>query len=149
MDIFTEERWLETTAASAEQGYVVLAEDDRIMRDLVTTTLRQGGYEVEVARNGVDLLRLLEEQMTDGEVLAPGTVIISDIRMPQLDGLSVLEKLRSLGWRTPVILMTAFGDTDTHERAHALGASAALNKPFDLETRCSRRFGGCWPRRRA
>jgi DNA-binding NtrC family response regulator len=60
------------------------------------------------------------------------SIIVSDIRMPGLDGLGLLTALRCASWTTPVILMTAFGSSETHEEAARLGA-VVLDKPFDLE----------------
>ena len=112
-------------------GRVMVADDDGAMRDLLADVLRRHGYQVVLARSGCELLALLEDEMTDAEMPAADTVIISDIRMPKLDGLTVLGRLRSLGWQIPIIMITAFGDAETHERARSLGATATIDKPFD------------------
>lgn len=117
---------------SNPRGRVLLAEDDRAMREFLEEALRLRGYEVISARSGVDLLALLEERVTEYERPAPGTVIVSDIRMARLDGLSVLQEIRSLGWTVPVILITAFGDEETRKRAEALRAFALIDKPFEI-----------------
>jgi DNA-binding NtrC family response regulator len=62
----------------------------------------------------------------------PAELVISDLRMPGITGLSVLGGLRDLELRIPFILITAFGDAGTHALAHQLGATAVLDKPFDM-----------------
>jgi DNA-binding NtrC family response regulator len=58
--------------------------------------------------------------------------IVSDVRMPLLSGMDVLAVIRASSTQVPVVLITAFGDVDTHGEAHDLGAVAILDKPFDL-----------------
>jgi len=112
--------------------HVLLAEDDRDMREMIATVLTAEGYEVIEARDGSELLSRLQEvakQPRGRETLA---LIISDVRMPRLDGLDMLAALRCARWYTPVILITAFGDEEVHREAHDLGAVAVLDKPFSL-----------------
>ena len=107
---------------------VLLAEDQPEMRSMMAQVLRSDGYEVIEVSDGAELTRELLES-------AQGTsldLLISDIRMPWTTGLDVLERLRRNDWRTPVILITAFGDADTHDRAREL-AALLLDKPFDLD----------------
>lgn len=110
---------------------VLLAEDDECMRLLLANMLRREGLEVIEASSGVELSEKLEtlRRAGDGRVV---DLIISDIRMPSVSGLSVLARLRSYDWATPVILITAFGDEATHDEARRLGATAVFDKPFDL-----------------
>jgi len=130
-----EDRWDDDEPWQSERqaGRVLLAEDDRAMRELLEIALRRRGYEVVPARNGLDLLLALEEELTDIEQPPAGTVIVSDIRMPSVDGLYLLERIRALGWNLPVILITAFGDAKIHDRARALAAHTIIDKPFDLD----------------
>ena len=112
---------------------VLLAEDDRELRRLLAGVLRKQGYFVKEAGTGFELLEHL------GSLIRQNTafdLIVTDIRMPGVTGLSVVEGLRNGHTRgrcgTPVILITAFGDEDTHAEARRLGA-VILDKPFDLE----------------
>lgn len=111
--------------------HILLAEDNDQMRDLLVMWLHGEGYKVTPCSNGVELLNHL------GFYLETGTekfdLIISDIRMPGLLGLEVLEGLNQSKAYPPMILITAFGDDETRRKAHILGASAVLNKPFDME----------------
>ena len=121
--------------AVAIQPCVLLAEDDREMRMLLAAALRQAGYDVVEALDGVDLLDCIAwvvERRPDWSE----TVLVSDVRMPAMGGLEVLARLRSMGWPGPIILITAFGDEATHDLARRLGATHVLDKPFDLDVLC-------------
>ena len=107
---------------------VLLAEDDAELRRLIATTLRDDGYEVVEAANGMELLDSLELMI--GRRLP--YAIVTDVRMPLLSGMDVLAVIRASSTEVPVILITAFGDIDTHGEAHDLGAVAILDKPFDM-----------------
>ena len=60
-------------------------------------------------------------------------LVVSDVRMPGQTGLDVVRTLRSWGWTTPVILITAFGDESTKCEAQSAGATVLFSKPFDLD----------------
>ncbi len=107
---------------------VLLAEDDIELRKLIAATLRADGYEVVEVANGMELLDALELMV--GRQLP--YAIVSDIRMPMLSGMDVLAVIRASATEVPVVLITAFGDVDTHLEAHDLGAVAILDKPFDM-----------------
>ncbi|HEU0032606.1 MAG TPA: response regulator [Kofleriaceae bacterium] len=110
---------------------ILLAEDDAVMRRMVATTLERDGFDVTEVHDGAELLARLEQSW-----MYPGAdreidLVISDVRMPGLTGLAVLEELRRVDTTTPVLLITAFGDADLHDAAAELGA-AVLDKPFEL-----------------
>lgn len=106
--------------------HILLAEDDDALRELLDYALTRAGYLVTCCTNGLDLLERLEE----GD---PFDLIISDLRMPALTGLEVLESRFDSEHRTPFICMTAFGDRQTHDQAQRFGATVTINKPFDLD----------------
>ena len=110
---------------------MLLADDDEAMRDLVATGLRRAGFEVTEAANGSALLAFVRALGPPGSGEAPD-VVISDIRMPGASGLEVVQALRAAGWTIPVILITGFGDAETHADAIRLGATVLLDKPFEL-----------------
>lgn len=111
---------------------VLLAEDDREMRDMLAFVLRRAGYAVETLGDGISLLHRLDE-LHDQEGRTCD-LVISDIRMPGVTGLEVLEYLQQRDHRPPILLMTAFGDDQTHRLAERFGAVAVVDKPFDLVT---------------
>ncbi len=105
---------------------VLLAEDDKELRALIALVLENAGYQVCQCSNGEQLLSRLAEQQSY-------SLVISDIRMPGLNGLEVLARQRGAVQQIPFICMTAFGDVRTHSRARHLGAVATIDKPFDLD----------------
>lgn len=110
---------------------ILIAEDDDEFRLLLVEAFAKQGYDVCACRHGVDLidhLRCLEEPARPNDF----DLIISDIRMPGVTGLSILEGLGDFGDAPPVILITAFGDEATHAAAERLGAAAMIDKPFEL-----------------
>ena len=128
------------TACKAREPRIIVAEDDQELRELIASALRNDGYEVVEARDGVELLGYLEAAaVAAGRSNGSSQVaaVVSDVRMPSLTGLDVLAVLRCAYWPVPVILITAFGDEDTHAEARELGVNAVFDKPFDLEDLCA------------
>lgn len=121
----------ETLQPGPQQVVVLLAEDDPDMRQLLGDTLRDDGYLVREAADGVELVDFLARKTTGGQGELPD-LVVSDIRMPGHTGMEVLTSLRQEFWALPVILITAFGDPETHNEARRLGAAAVLDKPFSI-----------------
>ena len=103
---------------------VLLAEDDRAVRESVARALGLEGYEVAAVSNGAQALEWLADRVAD--------VVLLDVSMPHVDGLTVCRVLRSEGNRVPVLMLTA--RTETSDRVAGLdaGADDYLPKPFDL-----------------
>lgn len=119
---------------STARPRLLLAEDDLQMRQLLADALRKDGYDVIEAIDGLGLLDELAIWLIDQKRRDPAIrLIISDIRMPGVTGLSILAGLRQAGFSAPIILMTAFGDSDTHAAAMRLGVTAIFDKPFELD----------------
>jgi CheY-like chemotaxis protein len=110
---------------------VLVADDDDDMRALVASSLRADGYEVLEAIDGAELLDRLEEALTDPH--SRPDVVVTDIMMPRLSGLGVLDALRRAQLHFPVILMTVLADDSIHIVAKRLGALGVLRKPFDID----------------
>lgn len=111
---------------------VLLAEDDQELRWLIAHALRSDGFEVLEVEDGLALLDRVGVSLLDTLELDAIDLIVSDVRMPGWTGLEVLAGLNSAGCRTPVVLITAFGDPEVHAAGKRLGAAAVLDKPFDL-----------------
>jgi CheY-like chemotaxis protein len=111
---------------------IALAEDDDEMRQMLTALLEARGYRVLECRDGFELLHLLDSGLfaEPGEELPD--LIISDVRMPGVTGLSALESVRGRPGVPPALLITAFGDDELHDRARLAGVEV-LDKPFELE----------------
>ena len=104
---------------------MLLAEDDRAVRESLVRALQLEGYEVVAVTNGALALDALREHSPD--------LVLLDVSMPHVDGLTVCRVLRSEGNRSPVLMLTA--RTETSDRVAGLdaGADDYLAKPFDLE----------------
>lgn len=104
---------------------ILLAEDDEIMRISVTDKLKKHGWLVDEAKDGLKALSLFEKNDYQ--------LIISDIRMPGLDGLSLLQNVQRQNPETDVIIMTAYGSVDDAIECLRIGASDYILKPFDMD----------------
>jgi CheY-like chemotaxis protein len=111
---------------------ILVAEDDFEMRRVVADALRDDGHEVVELADGGRFLVDIAARLKAGTDADSADLIVSDIRMPVCTGLQILEVLRQARWRTPVILMTAFGDDATRRQAESLTA-ILFDKPFDLD----------------
>ena len=111
---------------------ILVAEDDFEMRRFLISRLRKDGYDVTEAADGAQLLTRLNPGLSRSEQFDLD-LIISDIRMPGVSGLEVLAGLRTYAGAPPVILITAFGNPETHAEAERLGAVAVFDKPFDVD----------------
>ena len=111
---------------------IVIAEDDFEMRRLVADCLRREGYEVHEVADGAELLLRIEDSFFMRRIPVPIDLVITDIRMPVYTGLEIVNGMREAGLEVPVVIMTAFGNPETRQRAEALGA-ALLDKPFKME----------------
>jgi CheY-like chemotaxis protein len=111
---------------------ILLTEDDLEMRRMLSWYLEKKGCDVITAKNGDDLMRHLGFPGSL-EYFHGFDLIISDIRMPGVTGLQVLEATKQFDDFPPMILITAFPDKQTLDLAKNLGAAALLTKPFDMD----------------
>jgi CheY-like chemotaxis protein len=112
---------------------LVLAEDDADFRGLIAGQLRAVGYHVIEARTGAELLDRLGEALLSMDESTRPDVIVSDVRMPGFTGLEVLSGLRDAGWRTAMVVMSAYSDPGTRARVSELAPDAFFQKPFDID----------------
>lgn len=89
---------------------------------------REGTYTLHFALSAADALDRLS-----GEILPPLIVLLSDINMPDVDGLSLLREIKRLKPDLPVMMVTAYGDEERRRLAQSLGATDFLTKPVDFE----------------
>jgi serine/threonine protein kinase len=101
---------------------ILVVEDDESTLRLVERVLRSCAYEVTAAKDGIDALLKLGSSKFD--------LIVSDINMPNLDGLTLLEMISKKGIRTPVIFLTGDDSGEHQTRGLSLGAADYLRKPF-------------------
>ncbi|AUX45815.1 Fis family transcriptional regulator [Sorangium cellulosum] len=112
--------------AEKKQGARVLVVDDEASaRSGLEKLLRQEGYLVDAAADGVEALEVAAER--------PPAVVVTDLKMPRMDGVALLGKLREQDPDVPVIVVTAFGDVSSAVQAMRAGAEDYLTKPVDFD----------------
>jgi two-component system response regulator PilR (NtrC family) len=108
-----------------EKGKILVVDDERSMREFLGIMLAKEGYDVTQCPDGETALRQAEEDIFD--------LAIMDIRMPKMDGIAVLERIKEITPETIVIMITAFASTDTAVRAMKKGAYDYITKPFKID----------------
>jgi len=103
---------------------ILLVEDDFELADIMKDQFELFGCEVDLAQNGIEAIDRLKEKNY--------TCIISDIRMPKMDGISMLSKIREMGIDTPTVIMTGFSNY-TEKEVISTGAAVLLEKPFTTD----------------
>ena len=108
---------------------ILIVDDSRVMRQIVTRTLRQAGYDghdVVQAGNGVEALEVMADEEPD--------LVLSDWNMPEMTGIELLRALRGQGDTTPFGFVTSEGSPEMRARADAAGALFLIAKPFTAES---------------
>lgn len=103
---------------------VLVIDDEQGIRALLDTLLRRKGYDVIVAESGEKGLECFRRERPD--------VLVLDLKMPGMDGLTVLRQVRSLDPIMPVIILTGAGTAETEQRVRALGGTEYVEKAFSL-----------------
>jgi DNA-binding response OmpR family regulator len=103
---------------------ILVVDDEPGIRNLLDTLLRRKGYDVVLAESGQKGLDLFRRERPD--------VIVLDLKMPGMDGLSVLQQVRSLDSKKPVIVLTGAGTAETEQKVRALGVTEYVEKEFSL-----------------
>jgi len=104
---------------------VLIVDDEKSMRDLLSITLEKEGYDVETAAGGELAIEMLHRETVDA--------VITDLRMPKVDGLQVLRAAKEISPDVAVIVITAVASTETAVEAMKLGAYDYITKPFKLD----------------
>lgn len=107
---------------------VLIADDSRVMRQIVIRTLRQAGYDWDVreAADGQEALEAVRADEPD--------VVLSDWNMPNLTGIELLRRLRAEGFSTPFGFVTSEGSDEMRSTADEAGALFLIAKPFTADT---------------
>lgn len=101
---------------------ILVVDDEEMMRNLLDKILSREGYRIRTACDGKQALELLQQDEVD--------LIISDMKMPRMNGFELLQRVKQEYPKTGVIIMTAYGDTYTVKDALLLGADEYITKPF-------------------
>lgn len=118
---------------AAPRPRVFLAEDDDDLRDMLTKILKAEGYQVFDLEDGFELSDVLELSNRKVSKRVQPDVIVTDMRMPGLTGLDVIQEARAAGLTCPIILMTAFVDETLRAAVKKLPFTHLLPKPMDLD----------------
>ncbi|GIN90825.1 sporulation initiation phosphotransferase F [Siminovitchia terrae] len=104
---------------------VLIVDDQFGIRTLLNEVLQKEGYEIFQAANGLQALSVTEQYAPD--------LVLLDMKIPGMDGLEILKKMKEINSDIKVIIMTAYGELDLIEQTKKLGALAHFSKPFDIE----------------
>ena len=103
----------------------MVVDDEPTLRELLTTSLRFAGFEVEAAADGASALRLVQDTRPD--------LVVLDVMLPDMDGFAVTRAMRERGLQVPVLFLTARDDTADKVTGLTVGGDDYVTKPFSLE----------------
>lgn len=106
----------------AKKGSVLICDDEEIMRDVLETILTHAGYRVELAKTGEEALEMYSHK--------PSEVVLMDVSMPGMGGLTALEEMLTIDPDAVIIMITAYATFDTAISAWEKGAHGVIRKPF-------------------
>jgi DNA-binding NtrC family response regulator len=109
----------------AKKGSILICDDEEIMRDVLETILSGSGYKVELAKTGEEAVELYSQK--------PFDVVLMDVSMPGIGGLTALEELIKIDPEAVVLMVTAYATFDTAISAWEKGATGVIRKPFKNE----------------
>jgi two-component system response regulator PilR (NtrC family) len=104
---------------------ILVADDEQSMREFLEIMLKKEGYKVSLASNGEEVVKRIDNDLFD--------LVLLDIRMPKLDGISALKRIKAVAPETIVIMITAYASADTAIKAMKEGAYDYITKPFKVE----------------
>ncbi|OGC02571.1 hypothetical protein A2V82_10265 [candidate division KSB1 bacterium RBG_16_48_16] len=107
------------------KNHVLIVDDEQIMRESLSEWLEADEFQVSTAANGMEALRLIDEKQPNAAVI--------DIKMPGMDGVTLLRKIKDKNPEMPVIIITAFATVDNAVKSMKDGAFDFLTKPFPPE----------------
>ena len=103
---------------------ILIVDDSKEIRNILSTFLKEEGFEVYTAENGKKALDLTKEKVID--------LIITDIRMPEMDGSQLTKKMKEERPRIGIIIMTAYTSIYTEGDIRKIGADDYISKPFEF-----------------
>lgn len=109
----------------SERIKLLLVEDERMLAEILSDTLSDRGFEVQLASDGEQALLRVHE--------LPFDVVVTDVMMPRMDGFTLVKRLRSEGYRMPVLFLTARSATEDVVGGFEAGGNDFLRKPFAID----------------
>jgi two-component system response regulator PilR (NtrC family) len=104
---------------------ILVVDDEQSMRDFLAIMLKKDGHDVVTAENGSDALKAIQAEIFD--------LVITDVKMPGVDGIGVLKTVKEISVDTVVLMVTAFATAETAVEAMKLGAYDYITKPFKVD----------------
>jgi DNA-binding NtrC family response regulator len=104
---------------------ILIVDDDPYFLRVLSRILTGENFQVKTAEGAVEAAQLLQQNAFD--------LVISDLRLPDGDGLSILQEIRKSGSEMPVVILTAYGEVDSYLESMNAGATEYLNKPVKCE----------------
>jgi DNA-binding NtrC family response regulator len=108
------------------KGRILVIDDEDIVRLSCSRTLVPEGYELKMAKNGLEGIKMLEEESFD--------LVLTDLKMPNMDGIEVLGTIKEKWPKTDVVIVTGYQTVETAVKAIKLGAFDYIEKPFTPDT---------------
>ncbi len=105
-----------------KKGKILVVDDEDIVRTSCSRTLTPGGFEVRLAKNGLEGIKMMGEEKFD--------IVLTDLKMPDMDGIEVLRRIKETWPDVEVIIITGYQTVDTAVKSIKLGAFDYIEKPF-------------------
>ena len=106
------------------ETWILVADDDRAHRDMLRANLEHAGYSVMEVTNGSEAVKCVKTQHPD--------LVLTDMRMPEMDGLTAVREIRKIDERVPILIMTAYGTIENAVQTVKAGAYDYILKPLDM-----------------
>ncbi len=104
---------------------ILVADDENLIRSSLGNYFREAGYSVDAVMDGEEAIKKLERFKYD--------IVVTDLDMPKVNGIELLEKMQSMGIVTPVIIISAYFNQNFQDETYCNYAFKCINKPFQLK----------------
>jgi len=105
---------------------ILIVDDEPFIRNALMSILNSLGYNPTLAENGIKAIEIIKKENPD--------IVLLDVKMPEMDGITTLKKIREISKDILVIMLTAYGDEETMKQCAEAGADDFLVKPIDITT---------------
>lgn len=108
------------------QGRILIVDDQKGVRRLLEELFKKEGWDVQIAGDGKEAIHMVEELMPELDL------ILMDVKMPNMNGLEATRIIMERNFNIPIIMMTAYGESEVVKQALDAGAKKCISKPFDI-----------------
>lgn len=103
---------------------LLIVDDQQGIRLLLNEVFKKEGYETYLAANGLEAIDFIENKEID--------CVLLDMKIPEMNGIEILQRMEEMGRKMPIVMMTAYGEVKLVEQAKSLGVTHYFTKPFDI-----------------